>query len=318
MILITGATGFVGSVLARRLVADGHVIRILRRATSDLRALGSIPCDEVIGDVTNPEVVDRAVKGCDVVFHSAALIQYWEHRNAEQNRINVEGTRYVVEAALRHGITRLIHVSSISAVGYHPDGSPADEATGYNLGSLRLNYADSKYAAEVVVRDGITRGLDAVIVNPGTIYGPGDMRRAHFIRGLAGPVTSAGGMGVVDVEDVVEGCIQAWHKGQKGQRYILVAQNLAYREVGRLFARFLHRTGPILTLPSWFIRSAARVVAPVGRLLRRHWALTPAMARAAHVRFYYSNEKSRHDLGITYQSFTETVRRTVEWMTRLR
>lgn len=293
---------------------DGHRITILRRAQSDLSALGGLSFDEVIGDLTDAAAVDHAVEGCQVVFHAAAVIQYWDDRNAYQNLVNVEGTRHVVQSALRCGVERFVHISSVSAVGYALDGHPVDERCIYNIGALRMNYADSKYAAERVVMDGVEHGLDAVIVNPGTIYGPGDRRRITYIRGLSGPITSSGGMAIVDVEDVVAGAIAAWQRGKTGERYILAGENIPYQRVGRTFAKFLRRPGPRIVMPGWAVRCAARLAAIVGRLIGRRWDLSPTMARAAHIKFYFSNQKAREELGITFRPFADTARRTVEWM----
>lgn len=313
-ILVTGATGFVGSTLVRRLVQEGHAVRIFRRPSARLEALGGVACEESLGDLTDPAAVQRAVAGCHVVFHAAALIQYWDRYNAIQNQINVEGTRHVAEAAWQHRVQRLIHISSVSAIGYVPDGGLASESTMYNLGPLRLNYADSKYAAEIVVRDAVLRGLDAVIINPGTIYGPGDRRRVHYIRGLAGPCYTSGGMPTVDVEDVVEGAIRAWQRGRTGERYILVGENLSYREVGRIFATCWGRTGPRIWLPGAAVQALAALVRPLMRLRGPRGGLTPAMARVAAIRFYYSNAKARRELGMSFRPFRETAQRTITWL----
>lgn len=312
-VLVTGATGFVGSHLVHRLVTEGHAVRILRREGSRLEALGNAPVEEVIGDLTDAAAVDRAVAGCEVVFHSAALIQYWAPRRRELYRINVEGTRHVVTACLRHRITRLIHISSIAAVGYPPTGHLADETTRYNFGPLRNMYCDSKYAAEVLVRDGIARGLDAVIVNPGTIYGPGDRRRLSYIRGLTSRFTTRGGMAVVDVEDVVEGCLRAWMRGRVGERYLLISENLTFHEIGRRFARLLGRSGPQVVLPRSVVRLLAALANGWSRVTGRSPILTPAMARLADVRSFFSNAKARTELGIQFRPFADTAARTIAW-----
>ncbi len=313
-ILITGATGFLGSALARRLVVAGHRVRILRRESSLLAALAGVEYETAIGDLRDAVAVSRAVRGCEIVFHSAALIQYWDHRNALQRAINVEGTRHVVDACLQHGVQRLIHVSSVAAVGYAPNATPIDETAAYNLAPFRLNYADTKHDAELLVRAGIARGLDAVIINPGTIYGPGDRRRAAYIRGLASPFTSSGGMSIVDVDDVVEGAIRAWQRGKTGERYLLTAENILFRDLGRIFAQHLHRTGPRIIVPSSVIRVCAALLTPIGRLRPEAWSLTPAMARVAHLTFFYSSAKAQRELGMVFRPVAETIARTVAWL----
>lgn len=280
-------------------------------------ALCGAPVEEVIGDLTDAAAVDRAVAGCATVFHSAALIQYWDDRNAEQNATNIEGTRHVVAACVRHGVRRLVHVSSVAAVGYAPDGVPVDETCPYNAGPLRNNYAESKRAAEEIVRAAVANGLDAVMVNPGTIYGPGDRRRAAYVRGLVSWVSAPGGMSVVDVDDVVEGMLRAWQRGRSGERYILTAENLPYRAVGRIFAQCLGRRGPFVTLPGWLIRLGAGAIAVVARVFGRRPTLTPVMARAATAYFYYSNTKACRELGMVFRPFPETAQRTVAWLQQM-
>lgn len=312
-ILVTGATGFVGSHLTRRLAAEGHAVRILRRDRSRLEALGDCPFEEMIGDITDATAVDRAVAGCDVVIHSAALIQYWVRRDAEQSAINVEGTRHVVHAALQHRVQRLIHVSSIAAIGYDPSGGLADETTPYNLGPFRNNYCNTKYAAELVVREGVRQGLDAVIVNPGTIYGPGDRRRLGYIRGLMSPVTTHGGTAVVDVEDVVEGILRAWRHGRTGERYIFIAENISFREIGRQLARLCNRHGPRVAVPTVILHLVAAVSDRWARCTRRPPRLTPSMARMANLQIYFSNAKACRELGLTFRPFADTAARTMAW-----
>lgn len=313
-VLITGATGFLGSALARRLAAEGHQIRILRRADSNLAALAGVNYEESVGDLCDPAAVARAVAGTDVVFHSAALIQYWDHRNALQRAINVDGTRHVVEACVAARVKRLIHVSSVAAVGYSCGDEPIDETAEYNLTPFRLNYADTKHEAECIVHEAVRRGLNAVIINPGTIYGPGDRRRARYVRGLSGPFSSPGGMAVVDVDDVVEGAIRAWQRGKTGERYLLTAGNFLYREIGRMFAAHLHRRGPRLVIPGWAIKGLAAILSPLGRLTPDRWSLTPAMARVAHLRFFYSSAKAARELGVTFRHVDDTIFRTIQWL----
>ncbi|MBI2345440.1 MAG: SDR family oxidoreductase [Deltaproteobacteria bacterium] len=313
LILVTGATGFVGSHLVRRLVAEGERVRIFRRDGARLEDLAAVRCEEVIGDLTDAAAVDRAVQGCEVVFHSAAVIQYWTPNNPRQYAVNVNGTRHVVEASLRHRVKRLVHVSSIAAIGYRLDGELADESTRYNYGPFRNHYCDTKYAAEAIVRAEIDRGLDAVIVNPGTVYGPGDRRRISFIRGLMSNFTARGGIAVVDIDDVIEGLIRAWRTGKTGERYVLTAENRTYREIGQTFARLIGRRGPRYVLPGGIVRALAVLSDVWSRVTRRPPTLTPSMARLANVRAFFSNAKARRELGMTFRPFAATAERTIAW-----
>jgi dihydroflavonol-4-reductase len=157
--LVTGATGFVGSHVVRKLLKAGHQVRILRRGQSRTKLIDGLEVETAIGDVTDRESVLAAVQGCDVVFHVAGFVSFWRGNNEIQRRINVDGTRNVVEACLTHKIKRLVHTSSIAAIGFAPEGRLGNEALEYNWWPYRINYCDTKHLAEEEVRQGIAERL---------------------------------------------------------------------------------------------------------------------------------------------------------------
>ncbi|HEY3228882.1 MAG TPA: NAD-dependent epimerase/dehydratase family protein, partial [Roseiflexaceae bacterium] len=225
-VLVTGGTGFLGANLVAALLERGDAVRVLRRANSSLIALDGLPVEHVIGDILEPDAVARAVAGCDLVFHVAALASYWRARRDQVYRVNVEGTRIVMDACSRAGVPRVVHTSSVAAVGIPPPGTVGDETTPFDALSATFAYADSKHRAEAEVQNAVARGLDVVIVNPASVFGAGD----HYLntgrivieygRGRI-PVVPPGGMCVVDVDAVVRGHLLAAERGRAGERYIL-------------------------------------------------------------------------------------------------
>src|SRR5262245_6690433 len=234
-VLVTGGTGFLGANLAAALVARGDSVRVLRRPSSSLVALEGLPIEHAIGDITEPDAVERAVEGCELVFHVAAIAAYWRDKPGRIYHVNVEGTRVVMEACLRAGVSRVVHTSSAAAVGIAQDGI-ADETTPFDRLSATFAYADSKRLAEAVVREAVARGLSAVIVNPAVVIGAAD----HYLNSGslvvaygAGriPAVPPGGICVADVDAVTQGHLLAAARGRAGERYILGGENLSYLQV---------------------------------------------------------------------------------------
>jgi len=316
-ILVTGATGFLGHHLTKRLIKEGYSVRILKEENASLDLIKGLKFEIIEGDIRDIEAVKKAVKGCDVVFHLAGLVSYWDKLNALQYEVNVIGTANIVEACLQEKVKRLIHVSSTAAVGREFGMKLANEETIYNLWDLNINYCDTKHLGELRVKRGIEKGLDAVIVCPGSIYGPGDVRRIKtdpiFSKGLSSCFYTKGGVGVVDVEDVVEGLILAWKKGKKGERYILVAENLSFYEIRKEIAKTLGRRPPKLYLPYPFFLIVAYFFNWLASLSGKRPKLTPAIARLSKNYFYFSSEKAQKELGIQFRPFKESIKKTVEW-----
>ena len=193
--------------------------------------LEGLPVEHFLGDVLEPEAVARAVAGCDLVFHVAAVASYWRTQREQVYKVNVEGTRIVMEACLAAGVPRAVHTSSVAAIGIPRNGRPADESATFDAFSATFAYADSKHRAEAVVLQAVARGLPAVIVNPGAIYGAGDhnLISGSMVLELARrsvPLVPDGGLCVVDIDAVVQGHLAAAERGRIGERYILGGENL--------------------------------------------------------------------------------------------
>lgn len=318
-VLVTGATGNVGSCLARRLVALGHQVTILCRATSDRRALGETPRREVIGDLTDAAAVGEACRGQEAVFHVGAVISYRQRDAAKMHEANVLGTRNVVEGCLAAGVRRLVHTSSVAAVGIPRADRPADESLGFHPAARRIGYFRTKWEAEQEVWSGVARGLDAVAVNPGVIWGGSiGLNSARLLRRMAEgrlPFLIPGGVTVVDMEDVVEGHLLALDRGRRGERYILGSEMLLWSEILGAVAAFVGRPAPTTTVSPAFLLL-------IGALGERWSDLTGGrspevtldIARCTAHRLFYDSAKARRELGWSPRPFVETLQRTLEAM----
>jgi len=316
--LVTGATGLVGANVVEALNRAAWRVRILRRTTSRLDALRGLEYEEAIGDILDEASLVEAMRGVEVVFHVAGAADYWRKGPEHLYRINVEGTRTVVQAALRAGVQRLVYTSSVSAVGPAPDPAhPVDERHAYDLSPDIFPYGHSKWLAEQEVQKGVASGLDAVIVNPSIVVGPRDVYLTtgslfqNMRRGL--PVVPRGGSGVVDARDVAQGHLAAAERGRTGERYILSAENLSHLQLARLIAEALGGRPPLWEVPSWLVPLIAALF-DLGRALRLPVPADGRTIRLSTYWFYVDNRKSREELGMTYRPIRQSVRDALHWL----
>jgi dihydroflavonol-4-reductase len=318
-VLVTGGTGFVGSQLVAALVGRGDRVRVLRRANSSLLALEGLPgIEHVIGDILEPETVAQAVDGCELVFHVAALSSYWRAHREQIYRINVAGTRTVMEACLRARVPRVVVTSSVGAIGIRPDGKPADETTEFDRASASLAYADSKHRAEAAVQRLVKLGLDAVIVNPAAVFGPGDHYQisgsmiVEFARRRL-PAVPAGGLCVVDIDAVVQGHIAAAEHGRTGERYILGGENLTHRAIAATICEVVGQMPPRWTIPGWALPLAAAGIDAFNRISPKPSVLSGDQTRLSAVNFYFDSGKAERELAYSLLPFRGAVERAYAW-----
>ncbi|MBI3268162.1 MAG: SDR family oxidoreductase [Planctomycetes bacterium] len=317
--LVTGATGFLGARLCRALRDRGWEVAILRRAASPLAPLEGLELTHHVGDVTEPATLAPAMRGADAVFHLAASLSFWRAEADAQRRINVEGTRNVVQAALDARVKRLVHTSSVAAVGIPTPYGPADELLPFSPASAKINYFKTKHEAEEEVRAAVARGLDAVIVNPSAVFGPGDYRfqSGRVIRDIhrrALPAYTSGGTSVVDVDDVVDGHLAAFEKGRKGERYILGGENLSWEEIFRKVAREVGVPAPSFRAPTAVLWLAAGALELHARFLtHKHPLVTREMAVLGGLHLFYDANKAAGTLAFRPRPFAETIQRTFQW-----
>jgi dihydroflavonol-4-reductase len=322
VILVTGATGFLGSELVHQLVAAGARVRILRRESSSLDLLGDVSeaVEHFIGDVTDPDSLVSAFDGVESVYHTAAALGFGgKKEEAWLHEVNVRGTAHVVDAARNAGVRRLLYTSSMAAFG-RPKNSELviDESAEWTDSPYNSAYARSKYLGEREVHRGIAEGLDAVIVNPSLIFGPGRreentwqiVQRAR--RGAR--FAPQGGTNVVDVANVAACMRAAMDRGRTGERYFLGAENLPWMEILTILAQAFDRPGPRFVVPARVAVIAGAASELVARITGKQMTLTRSTARVSSRFYRYSNEKARAELGCEFRPFEETAKRIAESM----
>ena len=317
-LLVTGATGMIGSALARQLVEAGHEVRVLRRSHSTGGLLepvrGQIETFE--GDIADAGLLDEAMAGVRGVFHVAAYIGFGSSREWKHlYQVNVLGTRTVVNAALKSGVERLVHTSSIAALG-RPEqpGSFIDETHEWSASRVNTHYARSKHLAELEVQRGIAEGLDAVMVNPTLVFGtgrPGENTRliVDQVRKRRLPVSPAGGTNFVDAEDVADGHVRAMERGRCGERYVLGGENLRWKEALDTLAHAAGVRGPRFVVRPALAIALATLSESTSRVLPLGRVVTRATARSASRVYFYDVSKAQKELGYQFRPFRDTARR---------
>jgi dihydroflavonol-4-reductase len=312
--LVTGASGFIGSHLVRALAKRGDELRVLARRSSNLAALEGVEYERATGDVTDRRAVRRAIDGVTKVFHVAGRTSLRAGDREAVFDANLRGARVVFEEALEAGVERLVHTSTVGAIGVAKPRGTADETTPFTIGHLGLAYVNSKHEAELEAFRLAAHGLPVVIVNPTFVLGPDDpsgtsmgLVRRFLLRQI--PAYVDGGLNIVDVRDVAKGHLLADIKGEVGERYILGGRNFTF---DRLFADLARISGvepPPLKLPS------AVAMRGVEAAQRAHLPLPLAAdeVRSASQWWTYRNTKARRELGFAPRPHEETLEDAVAW-----
>jgi dihydroflavonol-4-reductase len=311
--LVTGATGFIGSHIARLLVQRGDEVRALVRPSSDLRVLEGLELATVRGDVCDRGTIRRAMRGVDRVFHAAGTTDLRLGREPIFV-LNVEGTQVVLDEALRAGVDRVVYTSSVAAVGPARKGSVATEANVWDAARYGIPYVDSKREAEVLALGLAERGLPVVIVNPAHVLGAGDAGRSstvlvrRFLRRQI-PAYVEGTLNIVGVQDVARGHLLADERGLPGQRYILGNRNFTLDRLFNDLARLSGVEAPAVKLPV----PVAMLMARTGQALPGGWAPAPAEVRAASLRWAFSSAKAKRELGWRTSPHEDCLEETIAW-----
>ncbi|MGH9796408.1 MAG: hopanoid-associated sugar epimerase [Candidatus Acidiferrales bacterium] len=301
--LVTGASGFVGSHVARLLAGRGDRVRVLLRPTSDLRALRDLPVERVAGDLRDSASLAGAVSGVDTVFHVAADYRLWTRNPAEIYECNVTGTRNLLDAAQNAGVRRFIYTSSVATVAVHRPGALPDENVDSRLDEMIGHYKRSKFLAEQEALQAAQRGMRVVVVNPTTPIGPGDWKPTptgrlivDFLSGRM-PAYVDTGLNIVPVEDAARGHLLAAERGQSGQRYILGGRNMTMREILEALARVTGRPAPRVRLPHAVALAAAYADTAWCRMLGREPRIPIDGVRMSRHRMFVDCSRATRELG---------------------
>jgi dihydroflavonol-4-reductase len=317
-VLVTGATGFVGSAVARALLSEGRKVAVLVRRDSDRRNIAGLPVEERIGSLEDEASLRRAVAGCGALFHVAADYRLWVRDPDAMYEANVAGTERLMAAALEQGVERIVYTSSVATLGLGE--VPADEATPSTLDDMIGPYKRSKFLAEETVRRMVAeRGLPAVIVNPSTPIGPRDVKPTPtgriIIEAASGrmPAYVDTGLNLVHVDDVAAGHLLAERKGRIGERYILGGENLSLAAILGTIARLVGRRAPAVQLPVAAVWPVAVVAEAVGRSTGREPFVTRDGLRMARHKMFFSSAKAGRELGYCCRPAVEGLADAIAW-----
>jgi len=320
-VLVTGATGFIGGNLARRLCQRGYEVRALVRPGANTLTIDDIDVEQFPGDILDRESVGRAVEGCQAVFHCAAIYAFWSRTPDLIHRTNVDGTKTVLQAAKRAGASRIVFTSTVSTMGFWP-GKLSTEETLLDPSHLIGHYKNSKYQAELLAFEMAAEGLPLVVVNPTAPVGPWDVKPTptgriilDFMRGRI-PAYLDTGLNLVDVEDVAEGHILALEHGIPGQRYLLGNKNVSLIDMFRMLQAITCRRAPRWRIPYWMALAAGYLDEAVeGRILSREPRIPVEGIKIARSPMSVDCEKAIRELGLPQNSVEVALEKAVTWFT---
>ena len=316
-VLITGATGFLGSWVARALSERGHRVVALVRANSKLDNLADLPLERRTGDVLDAASIAAALDGCDAVMHVAGVAHFQAGETERMYAVNIEGVRNVLAAAQAAGVKRVVVTSSLGALGGAKTPRVADDTTPSNAEALGIDYLISKHRGEQVALEFARAGLDVCVTRPAVLLGPGDIYNssAHTFRAIASrklPVYVPGGASFTDVRDVAFSHVIALERGARGETYLLAGHNLPIREMVERVARTAG-VRPPRAMPYALALGVAAVAESTAKLLRRHTDLSRQLVKASALFTFASSDKAIRTLEYRIRPFEESLRDTLRF-----
>ncbi|WP_027721666.1 hopanoid-associated sugar epimerase [Maridesulfovibrio zosterae] len=320
-VLITGATGLIGSRLVPILYAQGFKIKALVRDPEKARRMFSEPIEFISGDLNDASAIDTALQGCQYLFHLAADYRLWVPDPQTMIHTNVDGTRLIMERALEAGIERIVYTSSVCVLGSNSDGTPANENSVSTIEDMISPYKKSKFMAEeVVMKMVIKKNLPAIIVNPSTPVGPGDSRPTPTGTMILNTARDGGmfyadtGLNVAHVDDIAMGHFLALQKGKIGRRYILGGDNLHLKELFTMTAKTTNKAKPRFKVPSAILYSVGFIAENLAKIgLIKEPVATLDSIRMAAKKMYYSSARAEKELGYSHRPAVEGVKDAVAW-----
>ena len=317
---VTGATGFLGSHLARVLADQGAKLRLLVRPTSNLKNLEGLKAETATGDLRDAASLEKAMSGCDVVFHVAADYRLWVRDPGEMYHSNVEGTRAILEAVRKNNVRRVVYTSSVATIGFRQDGQPANEDSPVSLADMIGHYKRSKFMGEQIAMEAGRRGMQVVTVNPTTPIGEQDVKPTPTGRIVVDflkrkfPAYVETGLNLVDVRECARGHVAALEKGKTGERYILGGEDLTLKQILDKLGEISGLPSPKVKLPYLFAFAAGVAdEAVTGMILRREPRATVDTVRMGKKKMFASSAKAERELGWKIVPVDGALRRAVDW-----
>ncbi|MBP7228100.1 MAG: NAD-dependent epimerase/dehydratase family protein [Longilinea sp.] len=323
-VLVTGSTGFLGAALCHALVQAGHNVRAFHRPTSTLKLLEDLPgIEHALGDLTQPESILPAMQDIEIVFHCAAQLDHRRQPSGRMYAVTVEGTRAVLKAAQRAGVRRVLHTSSVAALGLPENNTPApmNEHHSWNCRPHLWPYGYTKHLAEMEVQRAVAEGMDVVILNPSYIIGPGDIYRqsSSLLIQVAQQrlrLTTEGGLNVVHLQDVIAGHLAAMERGQRGERYILGGQNLQHTVLLQKIAQAAGVPAPNSLIPAGLLRSLSGPLSLLESFL--DLPVSASLLRQAGLYFYYETRKAQVGLRLPPpRPIEDAITQALDWFARM-
>jgi dihydroflavonol-4-reductase len=316
--LVTGATGFMGSSIARELLRDGEEVRVLVRKSSDTRNIDGLDVEIAYGDIRDGDSMRKALRGCDTLYYTAAFFAHWTPDKKLPYEVNVEGTRTSMKAALDSGIRKVVYTSTNNALGAHGP-VPVDESAEFNHWKTGDHYSMSKYLAEVEAKKFVPMGLPIVIVNPTVVIGVRDIKPTPSGQMIIDVATGQmpgyieGGINVIDVEDVARGHILAAKKGRIGERYLFGNENLTVSDYFRLIAEIAGVRPPRIKIP-YHLAVAMGYIFELGAFFTKK----PPVATASEVRIgklqeWYDCSRAVKELGLPQTPVRTAIEKALRW-----
>jgi dihydroflavonol-4-reductase len=317
--LVTGATGFIGSSLVRELLKDGVEVKVLVRKSSDTRNIDGLDIERVYGDIRDDEAMKIALKGCDTLYQLAALIASWAPNNKVFYDINVEGTKTTLNAALKHGVEKVVYTSSAHTLGAHGIDNPANENAEFNLWDVGDHYTRSKYLGELEARKFLNKGMPLVIVNPTHPIGVRDIKPSITGQTILNIINRQvpgyfdAGANIVDVDDVVRGHILAAQKGRVGERYILGNENITMKDYCELIGEVSGVEPPRKKMRYSTAITVAYFMQFISSITKKPPLISPAMVKGTTSYVYYDCSKAVTELGLPQTPVRTALEKAVNW-----
>ena len=320
--LITGGNGFVGSALARKLIEQGEEVRVTIRQGSNTRNIDNLPIEKVYADIRDETAIKNALKGCQRLYHTAALYKTWLHDEKELHQVNVGGTYTVLREALREGVEKVVFTSSIAALGITGDGKPSDEMVAFNLWNTKLAYEISKYESEKVAWELLKQGLPLVVVRPSLVLGEQDIYPTPsgqlVLDVLQGKYLFylEGGINLIDINDVTAGHRAAMERGKIGESYNLGNNhnNISLKELFSLIGEIGGVSAPRFKIPYPAVLAFSYACLFMANYItHKPPLLAPGALQVLHLFKKMDSSKAVRELGLPQNPLRETIRRTIDW-----